>query len=157
MALHIDPNPVALTQDQALTGWRRECCIELLGEGQARIYLRAVAQPSLMAKELHRGVLFHRVGAGFTDLAGCMAAAEPALHRLVATAVRQTPCRENLFAAVTYDRRAWEAVMQTLERWERRPHLGARYTPSPPPAPRVPVRQLSMLSRRSAHVQAAVA
>ena len=43
--LQVDPARPALTSEQTLTGWRREFCVELLGEGQARIFLRAVESP----------------------------------------------------------------------------------------------------------------
>jgi len=121
MALQIDENPPALTTEQTLTGWRREFCVELLGEGQARIFLRAVAEPSLKARELHRGVLFHRVNSAFGDLDGCIAAARDPLEHLAHSAVRQQPSKDNLFAMVTYDRNAWETVVDAVERWQRRP------------------------------------
>jgi hypothetical protein len=121
MTLHIDDKQTTLTSEQTLTGWRREFCVELLGEGHARIFLRAVEAASLKATELHRGVLFHRVGSGFSDLAGCVAAARDPLERLAGTAARQQPSKDNLFAAVTYDRNAWEAVVSAVEQWQRRP------------------------------------
>jgi len=120
MNLEIDEAPAALTSEQTLTGWRRELCIELLGEGRARIFLRAVEAPSLKATELHRGVLFHRVGSTFTDLAGCVAAARAPLEQLASSSDRQQPSQDNLFAAVTYDRRAWESVVSAVEDWQRR-------------------------------------
>lgn len=120
MTLQIVDNPVPLTPEQTLTGWRREFCVELLGDGQARVFLRALQAPSLKATELHRGVLFHRVNAGFTDLPGCVAAAREPLEQLARTAVRQLPTQDNLFAAVTYDRRAWDSVVEGIERWQRR-------------------------------------
>jgi len=126
MTLHIDDAPTILTTEQTLTGWRREFCVELLGDGQARIFLRALEAPSLKATELHRGVLFHRVGSGFTDLAGCVAAARKPLELLATTAVRQQPSKDNLFAAVSYDRNAWDQVVNALESWQRRPSATAR-------------------------------
>jgi len=120
MTLHIDDNPATLTPEQTLTGWRREFCVELLGDGQARIFLRAVEAASLKASELHRGVLFHRVGSPFNDLAGCVAAARDPLERLARSAVRQQPSKDNLFAAVTFDRSAWDSVVDAVERWQRR-------------------------------------
>jgi len=122
MSLQIDDTPAALTAAQTLTGWRREFCVELLGDGQARIFLRVVEHPSLKATELHRGVLFHRVGAAFGDLAACVAAARDPLERLAKGASRQQPSKENLFAAVTYDRAAWEQVVGAVDAWQRRPH-----------------------------------
>lgn len=121
MTLHIEETETPLSAEQTLTGWRREFCVELLGEGQARIFLRAVAAPSLKATELHRGVLFHRVGSTFTDLAGCTAAVRDLLEQLARTAVRQQPSKDNLFAAVTYDRSTWDRIVLALEQWQRRP------------------------------------
>ncbi len=70
MSLEIDDQLPPLTAEQTLTGWRREFCVELLGEGRARIFLRALEAPSLKATELQRGVLFHRVSSAFQDLGG---------------------------------------------------------------------------------------
>jgi hypothetical protein len=47
MTLHVDPAAPVLTSAQNLTGWRREFCVEMLGEGAARIFLRAVEMPSM--------------------------------------------------------------------------------------------------------------
>jgi len=128
--LQVDPARPALTSEQNLTGWRREFCVELLGEGQARIFLRAVEFPSMKADELRQAILFHRVGAAFDDLDGCVAAAREPLEHLARTAVRQTPSKDNLFAAVTYDRGAWDRVLQGVENWQRRPRS------APPREPR---------------------
>ena len=125
MTLHIEENPKTLTTEQTLTGWRREFCVDLLGDGQARIFLRAVEAPSLKATELQRGVLFHRVSSAFADLPGCVAAARDPLEKLAATASRQQPSKDNLFAAVTYDRNAWDHVINAVERWQRRPPVAA--------------------------------
>jgi hypothetical protein len=119
--LQIDPTRPALTPEQTLTGWRRELCVELLGEGQARIFLRAVEHPSMKADALREAILFHRVGAAFDDLEGCVAAVREPLEQLARTAARQKPSQDNLFAAVTYDRGAWERVVQGIEHWQRRP------------------------------------
>jgi hypothetical protein len=100
--------------------------------------------------ELQHGVLFHRVGAGFKDLRSCVQTAAGPLRRLVASAVRQQPCRDNLFSPVTYDQRAWEEVMDALDGWQRRPHAAARcVAPSADglQAPRPSLRQLPILSR----------
>jgi hypothetical protein len=129
--LQVDPAVPALTSEQSLTGWRRELCVELLGDGQARIFLRAVESPSMKADELRQAVLFHRVGAGFDDLEGCVAATREPLEHLARTAVRQKPSKDNLFAAVTYNRGAWDRVVQGIERWQRRPN---------PTVPRDPTR-----------------
>ena len=119
--LQVDPARPALTSEQTLTGWRREFCVELLGEGEARVFLRAVETPSMKADELRHAVLFHRVGSAFDDLDGCVAATREPLEQLARTAVRQTPSKDNLFAAVTYDRGAWDRVVQSVEHWQRRP------------------------------------
>jgi hypothetical protein len=118
--LEVDSARPALTAAQTLTGWRREFCVELLGEGRARIFLRAVESPSMKADELRKAVLFHRVGAGFDDLDGCVAAVREPLEQLARTAVRQQPGKDNLFAAVTWDRGAWDRVVQGVEQWQRR-------------------------------------
>jgi len=157
MDLQIDSQLPALTQDQALTGWRREFCIELLGAGQARIFMRLVLTPSHKAAELQNGVLFHRVGAAFGDLTNFLQLAAEPMRLLVGSASRQQPCRNNLFSAVVYDHRAWERVMDALDQWQRRPHAAARIVAAAPQGPRPTLRQLSVLSRRSAHMQAAVA
>ena len=120
--LQVDPARPALTSEQTLTGWRREFCVELLGEAQARIFLRAVESPSMKADELRQAVLFHRVSAAFDDMDGCVAAVREPLERLARTAVRQKPSKDNLFSAITYDRGAWERVEQGVEHWQRRPH-----------------------------------
>jgi len=52
------------------------------------------------------------------------------LEHLARTAVRQTPSKDNLFAAVTYDRGAWDRVLQGVENWQRRPRS------APPREPR---------------------
>ena len=122
MSLQIDDTPALLTPAQTLTGWRRELCVELLGDSQARVFLRAVEAPSMKATELRRAVLFHRVGAGFADLAGCVAAAREPLEALSRSAVRETPSKDNLFAAVTYDREAWDRATAVFDDWQRRPH-----------------------------------
>lgn len=106
-------------------GWRREFCVELLGDGQARVFLRATEKPSLKATELRRGILFHRVGSSFADLPGCVAAALAPLEQLAQGAVRQQPNVENLFAEVTYQPSAWEAVVNAVDQWQRRPPAAA--------------------------------
>ncbi|MFG6414264.1 hypothetical protein ACG02S_10165 [Roseateles sp. DC23W] len=126
MNLHIDETHTPLSTEQSLMGWRREFCVELLGDGQARVFLRAVEAPSLKATDLHRGVLFHRVGAGFADMNGCVAAAREPLERLARTAVRQQPSKDNLFAAVTYDRGLWDQVTSAVDQWQRRPPASSR-------------------------------
>ena len=66
-SLQIDPNVPELTPAQGLTGWHREFCVELLGDGGARIFVRSVEQSSLKATELQRAVF--------------VSASESALHR----------------------------------------------------------------------------
>lgn len=65
----------------------------------------------MRANELRQAILFHRVGAGFDDLDGCVAVVREPLEQLAHTAVRQKPSKDNLFAAVTYDRNAWDRVV----------------------------------------------
>jgi len=118
--LHIEPDLPQITPEQSLTGWRREFCIELLGDGAARVFVRAVEQGSLKATELKRAVLFHRLGPRFTDLAGCAEGMRADLERLADTARRIQPDKEHLFAAVSFDRTTWERVQHGLDRWGRR-------------------------------------
>jgi len=153
MDIQIDSQLPALTQVQALTGWRREFCVELLGDGRVRIFTRMVVSSSRKATELQRGVLFHPVGAGFHDLRSCVKAAAGALRELVASATRQQPCRANLFSAVAYDQRAWERVTDALDQWQRRPHAAARGVAGAPQGPRPALRQLPILARRAVQVQ----
>lgn len=117
--LQVDPEFPDVTPAQSLTGWRRELCVELLGDGGARIFVRAVDTASFKAAELKRGILFHRLDARFSDLAGCIASIRNELERLVDTARRVRPDTENLFAAITYDRDAWERVQRGIDRWAR--------------------------------------
>ena len=131
-SLQVDPTAPVLTPEETLTGWRREFCVELLGEGQARVFLRAVELPSMKADELRQAILFHRVSAGFQDLDGCIAVTREHLEQLANSAVRQKPTKENLFSAVNYDRAAWERVVQGVEHWQRRPQLLKAVTPSLP-------------------------
>ena len=81
----------------------------------------------MKADALRHAVLFHRVGAAFDDLDGCVAAVREPLEQLARAAVRQKPSKDNLFAAVTYDRGAWDHVVQGVEHWQRRLHS------APPP------------------------
>jgi hypothetical protein len=124
--LHIDPDLPVLTPELSLTGWRREFCVELQGDRAARIFIRAVETGSLKADELHRAVLFHRLETRFSDLAGCIEALRPDLERLAASARRVQPSKDNLFAAVTYDKSAWESITKELDRWARRPSTASR-------------------------------
>ena len=129
--LQVDaPHGPALTLEQTLTGWRRELCVELLGDGQARIFLRAVEPPSMKAGELRQAILFHRVGAAFDDLEGCVAATREPLEQLARTAARQKPTQDNFFAAVTFDRGAWGRVVQGVEHWQRRPRSASPRDPN---------------------------
>ena len=118
--LQADPNLPELTPAQSLEGWRREFCIELLGDGGARIFVRCVEEGSLKANELKRAMLFHRVALRFTDVAGCVEAIQHDIRHLADTAQRTIPTKDNLFAAVTYDRTAWERVQHGVDRWARR-------------------------------------
>ena len=77
---------------------------------------------SSTADELRQAILFHRVGAAFDDLDGCVAALREPLEQLARAAVRQKPNKDNLFAAIAYDRGAWDRVVLGVENWQRRPH-----------------------------------
>jgi hypothetical protein len=118
--LQVDPKLPEISPQQSLTGWRRELCIELLGDGAARIFVRAVEQSSFKASELQRAVLFHRLDPRFTDLAACVEALRPDLERLADAARRTRSDKAHLFATVEYDRSAWECVQQGIDRWARR-------------------------------------
>jgi hypothetical protein len=118
--LQIDPELPELTPVQSLAGWRRELCIELLGEGAARIFVRAVEQSSFRAAELQRAILFQRLDPRFTDLAGCAQALRGELERLAETARRMRPGKDNLFRTVEYDHATWERLQQGIDRWGRR-------------------------------------
>lgn len=118
-----DPNVPTITPAQSLAGWHRELCIELLGDGAARVFVRAVEESSFKATELRRALLFQRLDPRFTDLAGCTEAIQADLERLADTARRTHPTKDNLFATVEYDRTAWERVRHGIDRWARR---GAR-------------------------------
>ena len=118
--LQIDPHLPQITPAQSLIGWRRELCIELLGDGAARIFVRAVQESSFKATELQRAILFHRLDPRFTDLAGCVEAMQPDLGQLVDRARRTRPDKEHLFATLEYDRTAWERLRHAADRWARR-------------------------------------
>jgi hypothetical protein len=118
--LQIDPNLPQITAAQSLAGWRREFCVELLGDGAARIFVRAVEQSSFKAAELKRAILFQRLDPRFTDLASCVDAIRPDLERLAETARRVHPDKEHLFATVEYERGTWERMQQGIDRWVRR-------------------------------------
>ena len=119
--LHVDPTLPAIAPEQSLTGWHHELCIELLGDGAARIWARAVEAGSFKAAELRRAVLFRRLDMRFDDLAGCIDALRTEMDHLVDSARRVQPGQDNLFATVEYDRQAWEQVEQGIDRWARRP------------------------------------
>ncbi len=118
--LQIEPNLPDITPAQCLAGWRREFCIELLGDGGARVFVRVVEESSLKATELQRAILFHRLAPRFTDLAGCVEAIQPDLRRLVDTARRTRPDLDNLYAKVEYSRTTWERIQQGVDHWARR-------------------------------------
>lgn len=118
--LQVDPKLPDITPAQSLTGWRREFCLELLGDGGARIFVRAVEKSSFKAAELQRAILFHRLDSRFSDLEGCVQAVRADLDRLIDTARRNRPDKENLFASVEYNRTAWEHVQQEIDRWAKR-------------------------------------
>jgi hypothetical protein len=118
--LRIDTDLPQITAEQSLTGWHREFCIELLGDGGARIFVRPVERSSFKAAELQRAILFHRLDPRFNDLAVCIEAIRPDLERLADTARRVRPDKANLFATVEYERGTWERVQQGVDRWARR-------------------------------------
>ena len=120
-SLQIEPDMPVITPELSLTGWRREFCVELHGEGAARVFVRAVERSSQKAAELRRATLFHRLEPRFADLGGCVEALRADLERLADSARRVQPTADNLFAAVTYDKPAWERVQGGLDRWGRRP------------------------------------
>jgi hypothetical protein len=118
--LQVDAALPEITAAQSLTGWHREFCVELLGDGAARLFVRAVRHSSLKATELRQAILFHRLDPRFSDVAGCVAALQPEFERLARTARRAVPSKENLFITAAYDRDAWERIEQGLDRWARR-------------------------------------
>jgi hypothetical protein len=118
--LQVDPKLPDITPAQGLTGWRREFCGELLGDGSARVFARAVEKSSFKAAELQRAILFHRLDSRVRDLEGCVQAIRSDLDRLIDTARRTRPDKQNLYTSVEYDRAAWERVQQGIDRWARR-------------------------------------
>jgi hypothetical protein len=118
--LEIEPDLPVTQPTQGLTGWHRECCVELLGDGGARVFVRAVATASFKATELQRAILLHRLNQRFNDLTGCAAAIRSDLERLADSAQRVRANSENLFRTVEYDRIAWERVYRGIDRWARR-------------------------------------
>lgn len=119
--LQIDlDNTAPLTPEQSLAGWRRELCVEVLGQGNARIFLRNLELPSSKAAEQQRGILFHRVDPTLTGWADCIEAIRPELDQLVDRARRTEATQANLYSALVYDRAAWERVQQGIDRWSRR-------------------------------------
>jgi len=117
--LQIDSELPVITPEQSLTGWRREFCVELHGEGVARVFVRAVEDSSMKATELKRAILFHRLRARFADFADYISAHRADLERLADSAQRPRPAKDNLFVMVQYDRAAWERIQLSLNRWRR--------------------------------------
>src|SRR6187402_2785476 len=117
--LQVDSTLPELTQTHSLEGWRREFCIELLGDGVARVFVRTVETGSLKANEQKRAILFHRLDPRFTDLSGCIEALRQDLELVADSARRTTPNKDSLFAAVSYDRAAWLRVQHGIDRWVR--------------------------------------
>lgn len=118
--LQVDTDFPAISPTQSLNGWHREFCVELLGGGGARIFVRAVRHSSLKATELRRAILFHRLDPRFTDLAGCVGALQHDLKRLAGTARRAVPSKDNLFVTVTYLSATWQQVEDGVDHWARR-------------------------------------
>jgi hypothetical protein len=79
--LQVDQELPDITPARGLTGWRREFCVELLGHGGARIFVRAAEKSSFKAAELQRAMLFHRLDSRVRDLEGCIEAIRPLLRR----------------------------------------------------------------------------
>lgn len=118
--LQIESDIPHFTPEQSLSGWRRDLCVELLGDGAARVFVRTVETRSHKAQDLQRGILFHRLDSRFKDLPGCVEFVRADLEALADSAKRVRPDKENLFASVTYDRPAWERVQKGVDRWVRR-------------------------------------
>ena len=118
--LQVDTNWPEIGSLEALTGWHRELCVELHGDGSARVFVRAVALASQKAAELQRRILFHRLSQRFKDLPGCVGFVRADLEPLVDSARKVEPSKENVYAAVTYDKQAWERVQAGIDRWQRR-------------------------------------
>jgi hypothetical protein len=118
--LKVDPNLPEITPAQSLTGLHREFCVELLGDGGARIFVRAVEKSSFKAAELPHAILFHRLDMRFDELGGCVEAIRADLDRLGDAARRCRPEKENLFASLEYDRASWERVPQGIDHWAKR-------------------------------------
>lgn len=118
--LHVDPKLPDLTPAQCLSGVRREFCVELLGDGGARVFVRTVETCSFKAAQLQRAILFQRLDSRFTDLADCVEAVRADLERLADTAKRTRPAKENQFAAVQFEPATWDRVEQGVDRWGRR-------------------------------------
>lgn len=119
-SLRLEPELPEITPGNSLNGWHRELCVELLGDGGARIFVRAVQQASYRATELQRGLLFQRLDVRFKDLEAFVQAQRADLEKLASTARRSVPSKANLFVALSYDRAAWDRLVQAIERWARR-------------------------------------
>ena len=118
--IDLTPDWPTISTALSLAGWHRELCVELLGGGQARVFVRAVARSSRGASELQQGRLFHRLDVRFQDLAGCAKSLHPDLERLACSARRAAPCKDNLFITLQYDRATWDRIETGLDRWARR-------------------------------------
>ncbi len=116
----LNPDLPSITPLQRLAGWHLELCIEVLGDAQARIFVRAVERGSLKAAELQHGILFQRLDTRFDDVAGWSEANRAEIERLVGTARRTRPTKDNLFTALEYDRSCWDRVQDSIGRWARR-------------------------------------
>ena len=117
--LQVDPDVPPLSPTESLNGWHREFCVELLGAGGARVFVRSVRHSSFKASEIQRGILFLRLDPRFRDLPGCVEALHSDLKDLAATARRAAPTQANLFITLDYKRAAWERVEAGVERWVR--------------------------------------
>ncbi|MDE1947378.1 MAG: hypothetical protein KGL43_28690 [Burkholderiales bacterium] len=109
-----------ITPERSLGGWRWEFCIELLGAGAAKVFVRAVEHSSFKASELQKGVLFERVDARFRNVDAFVDSVRGELERLAESAVRSEPHKGNLYRVVEYDHAAWDRVQLGIQRWQRR-------------------------------------
>jgi hypothetical protein len=115
--LQIEFEVPTVTPAQSLTGWRREFCVQLLGEGAARVFIRVVQGRSLKATELQSAIVFHPLRARFAAFADYISAHRADLERLADSAQRPRPGKDNLFVVLHDDRAAWERIQHSLDRW----------------------------------------
>lgn len=129
----LDQTLPQISPSQSLAGWHREFCVELLGNSEARIFVRAVDKGSSKATELQRATLFERLDTRFVDLAECTEAIRDDLDQLIDSARRTLPSKDNLFTTLEYDRPAWGRVQTSIDRWARRRADGPVWGSEQPP------------------------